>query len=676
MSNVIAINTSKKKQSRLEKLVAEAKLTLPYPQARWDDFCWNIEGFGERRIHDKRALNLHFIRLRQDRNTLQEPFAQPFADFAKTIVATRAASRAVGYSFQKQMIDALRYLYEALLASGAIKPSQLVAKHFQIAILNVSKDREHRGAYALGTRLQEISEFVDEYRLAPASINFKNSISHPPASDGTDEHSQKKGLEKMPSPAALETLAMISNEPFDDNERILLRIVDLLVVGGFRIGEVLSLPLDCWIEETAYNKDGSSQSTVAGEKAPKRCGLRYIPEKGGEPVVKWLPDHSVPFARRAVEDLIGLCFDARGAAFLLEQNPDRVPLPGNFNADDLIDINQFVEISGLKIGAARRIVMYELKIKPYKNKKDTSDRKNLYRIGDIERALLTRRAPLEVVKLTSGRMQTLSDSLCVMFLHQFDYSKDTVRFLPQLIGYRQIRTALGGEEHAASFFSRRNLKEVDGSRMKIRTHAFRHWLNTMADQGGLSDIQLALWMGRRDAKQNAAYKHGTVSQRAQWAKEALQDGKLSGAVSDMYEQINDPVEKKLFLETFVNVAHFTDYGVCLHDYALDPCRYHLNCLSGCGEFARTKGDQEERRKIRELRVFTAQELEMAEKAVLREEYNANAWVEHNRTKLAGCDAALAIDDDESQFPADFPNETIKVYPESPSLGKPLVDSIL
>ncbi|MGI8467116.1 MAG: hypothetical protein ACR2N3_01545, partial [Pyrinomonadaceae bacterium] len=77
-----------------------------------------------------------------------------------------------------------------------------------------------------------------------------------------------------------------------------------------------------------------------------------------------------------------------------------------------------------------------------------------------------------------------------MFTNQFNRSQVTLNFLPQLIGCRQIRTALGADEHASSIFSRRNLTNPDGTRLQINTRAFRHWLNTLADQGGLSDIQL------------------------------------------------------------------------------------------------------------------------------------------------------------------------------------------
>jgi hypothetical protein len=60
------------------------------------------------------------------------------------------------------------------------------------------------------------------------------------------------------------------------------------------------------------------------------------------------------------------------------------------------------------------------------------------------------------------------------------------------------------------------------------------WLNTLADRGGLSDMELARWMGRRDLRQNAAYKHGTVSDRVKKAREMIVDGSLKGRISETW----------------------------------------------------------------------------------------------------------------------------------------------
>ncbi|MGI8467115.1 MAG: hypothetical protein ACR2N3_01540 [Pyrinomonadaceae bacterium] len=146
---------------------------------------------------------------------------------------------------------------------------------------------------------------------------------------------------------------------------------------------------------------------------PVILSLRYIVEERRDirqvgtierevRVIKWLPSHAVPFARRAVEDLTRLCDDARRAAALLEQNPDRIPLDNNFHSSgELVDKNQLSEIMGLKIRTVRQIVDSDLKVQSIK-RGNNQHSKNLYRLGDIEKALLSRCPELEIIKLTGS----------------------------------------------------------------------------------------------------------------------------------------------------------------------------------------------------------------------------------------------------------------------------------
>jgi hypothetical protein len=465
----------------------------------------------------------------------------------------------------------------------------------------------------------------------------------------------------------MEALSWISNHPENDEERILLRIIELHLVGGFRIGEGLTLPLDCWVEETALDQTGKPKIDPATKAPIKRFGLRYWPEKGGDPIVKWLPDHAVPLAKRAVVDLTRLCAQARAAAAVLERNRDRVPLPGDHHPDELLDGSQLARILGVQSDRhARGFLRQILKIEPAFTKKTGNTTRFLYRVGDIEAALVGRRGQLEVVRRPDRRFQMLSESLCVVFYNQFNPRRTTLTFLAQLVSYPQITAPLGGSVNKTSLFTRRGFTEADGSPIRIKTHAFRHWLNTMAERGGLSDIELALWMGRRDTRDNESYKHGTVAQRVARAQEMIKDGRLHGPVSETYQAINDPVEKRAFLEAFVSVVHFTPFGVCLHDFALEPCKYHLNCLSGCAEYLRTKGDPGERKNIVELRDFHLIQLKSYRKAAEDRTLGAGNWASHAERIIEGANAALAVDDQSSGDGALVP-----VFPAGQSRGKPI-----
>jgi hypothetical protein len=249
-----------------------------------------------------------------------------------------------------------------------------------------------------------------------------------------------------------------------------------------------------------------------------------------------------------------------------------------------------------------------------------------------------------------------------MFKNQFHDVSATLGFLPELIGDGQINDALGNDEDQVSIFSVRGLTEPDGSRMRIKTSAFRHWLNTLLARGGLSDVELARWSGRR----NIDHKHGTVEQRVSWARDVIRAGNLQGPAADIYHSINDPVEREQFLITFVNVALFTPYGVCIHDYAIDPCPYHLNCLGGCSEYLRTKGDKDEKENIMAMRDFHLVQLQRVKTKAVKNAGKIQNYKAHCGRIVKGAKAALAVDT------KNVPDgQLVKVFPKGKRMGKPI-----
>jgi hypothetical protein len=268
----------------------------------------------------------------------------------------------------------------------------------------------------------------------------------------------------------------------------------------------------------------------------------------------------------------------------------------------------------------------------------------VFRVGDIERALVQRRHRLVVLERAHGRKQMLSESLCVVYDKAFSPVTLGHKLLVRLLGEHIIRVALGGSvQSSESIFSRRGVVESDGSPIQVKTHAFRHWLNTLADHGGLNDLLLARWMGRKDLRQNEAYKHGTVAQRVRWAKEMIEAGELAGPIADTYHGL-DPVTRERFLEAQVHVVHFTPFGVCLHDYSIDPCEYHLKCLNGCLEYLRTKGDVSERAELRKLEALLVKQIERYQDPTGQLPPDGGPFFDHTVRQLDGVRAALAIDD--------------------------------
>jgi hypothetical protein len=79
----------------------------------------------------------------------------------------------------------------------------------------------------------------------------------------------------------------------------------------------------------------------------------------------------------------------------------------------------------------------------------------------------------------------------------------------------------------------------------------------------------------------------------------------------------------------------------LHDFAVTPCQYHLNCVRGCPDYLRTKGSSSERDHLVQIQLATERALAGAE---TRGDV-AHAWIDHCQQTLVGIRRALAVDED-------------------------------
>jgi hypothetical protein len=213
-----------------------------------------------------------------------------------------------------------------------------------------------------------------------------------------------------------------------------------------------------------------------------------------------------------------------------------------------------------------------------------------------------------------------------------------------------------GRSGMKSAFERFGICEENGAFCKITSHQFRHWLNDLADKGGLPVDLQTRWMGRENPKDTQMYQHATVEERLQWVKHGIRNGEISGTVASVYFSLPED-ERDVFLEGHIQAVHFTPLGVCIHDFAIDPCPYYLNCVRGCSDYLRTKGNQQERQHLIQLQHRTKQALQVAQnQEAMGNGEIAQAWTQHYEETLVGVKAALAVDDDSTM------NDEVTVQP--------------
>jgi hypothetical protein len=647
-------------EERLRQFIAKAKISPSLKGVEWESGVWSVDpadvSAQRRRSHKPVLTTIYFTNRESSagksagRKSLKSPMVEPYVSFAKADIRLYAEASAVSLNVLGKRVAAHRMLEHVLRRTGLpVTPIELTLQHFHLAEEAISQEFIGSNRYRLANVLQAVGRVIDSYGIGRARVGYTNRITRPLDGDELSEEGQRIGADKMISPEALNRLAEISANPPDDETRIIIRIVDLMVLGGFRIGEALTLPLDCWVE----NRDAAVVNPATGEKM-NPCGVVYAAEKVRDYRTKWLPPAGVEMARRAIDDLTRLCAPARKMADWMERNQGRLMPFGHLSPDDLISDSEASALLGISVGNLRGRIPVRVGV----NKGAI-----LYRVGDIEAIYLKRGGPVDVLVMPSGRRQSLSESLLVGFVNQFHGNRGTLSWLPC-----QFKVGVFQDALSPSKSRNGNTKGILDESHRVKTHAVRHWLNTIADNGGLSDVDLAKWMGRKDISQNAVYKHGTLVQRTNAAKDLILSGQTHGRVARIAARI--PVdERKVFLDGTIEAVHNTSLGLCLHNFAASPCPDHHECLRGCGDYLRVKGDQDQRKALQELRSKELAALESHQRALTEGFYGADKWADSSKQHIAGIDAALAIDDtpDEGRNH----NAMIPVFPDSPSKRKEL-----
>ena len=180
----------------------------------------------------------------------------------------------------------------------------------------------------------------------------------------------------------------------------------------------------------------------------------------------------------------------------------------------------------------------------------------------------------------------------------------------------------------ASLFSKFGFTEPDGRPIKVTTHQFRHYLNTLAQAGGMIQLDIAKWSGRKDVRQNSVYDHMSATDIVMKIRESLgDDHQLLGQSVDRSKRALGSRDE--FSRLKVPTAHSTDFGYCIHDFTIAPCQIFSDCIN-CTEQVCIKGDEEKAKRIKSELIAAQDSLKLAELAQGERYFGANRWVDHHK----------------------------------------------
>lgn len=536
----------------------------------WDSNHWDVTDYMKIKGRDVSIfLNFTDLDTVRNANNLNKPMCEPFIDFSKAFMRYQYGFKPGGSI--RRYILVLRVIERALSEKGNTPRVEDIDAEIMNRAAQITKSRWHSSG-SRGNDLEKIARFLDEFKLTRIPLMWKNPLpreKNTPKRVGVE--ADKIREKKLPTPSALDALARAFFIATDPRDRLVASTGGLFVSSPDRANEVITLPVDCEVYSKLYGKEV--------------YGIRWWPSKGAEPMVKWIVDSMKDVAKEAIKNIKELTAEGRKMALWYEQNPDKLYLPEDF---------EYLRAKKYLYTADLETLLGKIRIHPGKVSKRLGLPFDIEKIGNIQRyrfkfmdfeQVILKSLPKDFPYLDKELGLKYSEALYVVpndFFRGISASK--VMFTQ--VTWDHINRSLNGKTGKFTIFDRLELTEPDGSRISIGTQQFRHWLNTLAQKGGLSQLDIAKWSGRKNIHQNATYDHLSGHELVKMIRE-VDDGSMFGPLGELATK--SPISRDEFLALKIPTAHVTELGVCIHDWTMLPCQKHRDCIN-CTEHFCIKGD--------------------------------------------------------------------------------------
>ncbi len=606
------------------------ELTVFGAELLFDENVWDITEYLDLKGHGNKRHRLVFSTLETVKEKQPTHMSEPFLAFAKSYLQYMHGFRPTkNIAFR---LTALRALESALSESGKMpnpidtdshqlnRAAQLIVDHYSDAT-----------AYRIGGQLELVASFLSDNKLIKIPLWWHNHIKRPGDTVRVGKSFDERRQEKMPSEAALDALPKIFRVAVETPDVIVSSAAALLCSAPDRISELLSLPNDC---EVNHKRSISDKNDA--------FGLRWWPAKGADPMVKWIVPSMATVVKEALGKIRAETNEAREVVTWYENYPDKLYLSQSLEhlrEKEWLSMKELAEVLGFH---DRQAATAWCKL----NKLDyvIKGKAGRVRFNDVQDAVITL-LPEAFPVLDRRTGLRYSEALFVARKNEMNVQRGTYRCMIEPITINQINSGLGSRaQHGiSSIFSRLGFSEPDETPIRITTHQFRHYLNTLAQAGGLSQLDIAKWSGRKDVRQNQAYDHTTPDQMLQKIRDAVGDSsQMFGPLAEMPKSVLIPRDE--FARLKVPTAHTTDFGYCIHDYTMSPCQLHMDCIN-CEEMVCLKGDQIKEARLKQRLEETRALFNKAQDAVTGGYAGSDRWLEHHTVTVERLSQLCSIIDD-------------------------------
>lgn len=621
-SKVIPFLTSLQidRQVNFNNLVAKAKLLKleGFELIQWDEEVWEITGGRLLQQSGKNSLSITI-------NFIYPPklggkiIKGNWADLVKALLLLRFHSKQQNITNQRWFVLVASYInYAVQSRKGSIY--DITRQDLDFACEKITQDYSESSAYAFHKLVAEFAGHLDANGLCKNFLNYKYAKQKRPMSANSvgtkrlDDPDTLVTNERVLAPVVFKILGQLyQNVPKDHKYRFYILLLTFFACTGRRFSE-LSLLIN---QEIQVSQDGVAYLEYFPRKTSK--GNTFTPKRK-----LWLPSQTLSLLREVIEEIRYLTRDCRDTALemLKSQDIDARFLenqPEQLFSSDLIILG----VSPTILSKSSRLFKEGFVFK------DENSCQMYTTIQGLKQYCRHNFNPqsLRAIHIDQfGKSYFLSD---LMFLRYYTMSsgKSIAHWLTVECTHSMLTTFLRYLDDLVKEYV--GLEDIP----EFTTHDFRHTLNTMLDEGGLSDLLQTEWFGRSDPKDTKAYQHTSPEKKALMIREQLKNGEAKGILA---EQIfNLPINiQDAVLEARVQAVHDVGTGLCIHNFSQLPCERHLQCSADCKDYVWVKDDKkrlDEQKRILAMTVH-AQEVVQQQMQSTRIKKSVD-WDLHNKKKI-------------------------------------------
>ncbi|UXB11889.1 hypothetical protein GP476_10690 [Aeromonas dhakensis] len=565
----------KDKFDNLKLFIAEQKAYFlesikPDVNFKWDDDSWSSDSEHKGVFSGRSSGHLEFKSIKSINKgifldddvhiELSQEINYNYREFMKSFIVflIKLKNHKISLSALNRDNLLLKRLYIRMLINGDIAPtvqafsneiiSQSMLAHCS-AMSNLSNAADSQ------TAMRKLCEYINRLGITFNPIEYKVTQKRP-SSKSTEAATQAKikafhNAEFAEEADEDESKKLITIQTFlnivavrgmvtTDGEKVLLNMLMLLMVTGFRFGELERLKADALKRLDVEDKEVIA---ILKNKGLKNyfLGIVYVGEKQAGHRTHWVEPLAIDLVETIFEDTLNLTRSIRNHLSYCRGNGFSSLLPIELHGTDEISLDEIIShiIESSSITAQTRgcsaqrdyakKALAKFGIEPSRIDVINGRQKIFYYSSNGIEQFLKKKISSNK-ELNSNFIYNFTDSKSgtnisyniedILFIVPEGSASlvrsSVIKPLASRVSMRDMLKFVGANDGlgGTSLFKKYNLVDEDGNFPELTTHMPRHTINTFLAIAGITDHLQAVMMGRVDISQNTAYQHLAIEQRA------------------------------------------------------------------------------------------------------------------------------------------------------------------